>query len=177
MPRPSSRELILDAYEGLLTAYGPAAVTLEAVARRAGVSKGGLLYHFGSKEALRDALLDRLEQRNEEELRTAREAEPDVVTYYLQTSLTDVTEQNPYHHTQMAVIRLAMDEPAARATLSRTTDTWRALLAEETGDELTARLVTALGDGLYLHAVLDIDERSLLDSWTEVLNRLSQARS
>lgn len=177
MPRPSSRELVLDAYEDLLTKYGPATVTLEAVARQAGVSKGGLLYHFGSKEALRDALLDRLEQRNEEDLHRARESELDVATYYLQTSLSDVSEESALHHTLMAVIRLAMDEPAARATLSRTTDTWRTLLTEATGDELTARLLTALGDGLYLHAVLDIDERSLLDSWTEVLNRLGQTRS
>ncbi|WP_282613132.1 TetR/AcrR family transcriptional regulator [Streptomyces sp. XM4193] len=172
MPRPSSRELVLDAYEEQLRATGPAAVTLEAVARQAGVSKGGLLYHFPSKDALRDALLHRLEERNAEDIRRARSCEPDAVTYYLRTSFTDVTEEDPPHRTLMAVIQLAVHEPSARATLARTTQAWRTLLAEETGDESTARLLTVLGDGLYLHAVLDVDESPLLGALPELLNRL-----
>ena len=39
---------------------GVPGLTLEAAARGAGVSKGGLLYHFASKEALLAALLARL---------------------------------------------------------------------------------------------------------------------
>ena len=38
---------------------GPQALTLDAVAAEAGVSKGGLLYHFASKPALLEALFDR----------------------------------------------------------------------------------------------------------------------
>ncbi|MFM7780846.1 MAG: helix-turn-helix domain-containing protein, partial [Alphaproteobacteria bacterium] len=51
---------ILDAAENLIIARGVGAMTLEAVAREARVSKGGLLYHFASKEALLEALLGRL---------------------------------------------------------------------------------------------------------------------
>ena len=36
---------------------GPQALTLDAVAAEAGVSKGGLLYHFASKRELLDAML------------------------------------------------------------------------------------------------------------------------
>ena len=39
---------------------GVAGMTLEAVAREAGVSKGGLLYHFPSKEALISGMIGRL---------------------------------------------------------------------------------------------------------------------
>ena len=42
---------------------GAAALTLDAVAAEAGVSKGGVLYHFGSKRALIDGLLDALARR------------------------------------------------------------------------------------------------------------------
>ena len=38
---------------------GAAHLTLDAVAERAGVSKGGLLYHFPSKELLLTAMVDR----------------------------------------------------------------------------------------------------------------------
>lgn len=55
----NSREQILDAYEHLLVQAGERAATLDAVAAQAKVSKGGLLYHFGSKKALFEALLDR----------------------------------------------------------------------------------------------------------------------
>ena len=41
-------------------------MTLDAVAARAGVSKGGLLYHFPTKEALLKAMLERLRKQLDE---------------------------------------------------------------------------------------------------------------
>ncbi|MBE1563023.1 TetR/AcrR family transcriptional regulator [Nonomuraea africana] len=54
------RDELLDAAEELLCDQGSAALTLAAVADRAGVSKGGLLYHFSSKEALIKGMVERL---------------------------------------------------------------------------------------------------------------------
>ncbi|WP_113700098.1 TetR/AcrR family transcriptional regulator [Nonomuraea lactucae] len=54
------RDELLDAAEALLCDQGSAALTLAAVADRAGVSKGGLLYHFSSKEALIKGMVERL---------------------------------------------------------------------------------------------------------------------
>ncbi|MFY7961726.1 MAG: TetR/AcrR family transcriptional regulator [Elsteraceae bacterium] len=51
---------ILDAAEALVREKGVAGLTIEAAAQGAGVSKGGLLYHFGTKEALLIAMLERL---------------------------------------------------------------------------------------------------------------------
>jgi len=50
--RPTARHAILDAAARLVLRDGVAHLTLEAVAAEAGVSKGGLLYHFKTKEAL-----------------------------------------------------------------------------------------------------------------------------
>lgn len=50
--RERSREDILAAARSVLLRNGIAAVTLEAVAREAGMSKTGLYYYFASKEAL-----------------------------------------------------------------------------------------------------------------------------
>jgi AcrR family transcriptional regulator len=55
-----ARTRVLDAAEAIVRARGVPGLTLEAAAREAGVSKGGLLYHFASKEALLSALLTRL---------------------------------------------------------------------------------------------------------------------
>jgi len=57
---PDARTRILDAAEAIVRGRGVAQLTLEAAAREAGVSKGGLLYHFASKEALLTALLGRM---------------------------------------------------------------------------------------------------------------------
>jgi AcrR family transcriptional regulator len=51
---------ILDAVERIVMARGVAGLTLEAAAREAGVSKGGLLHHYASKEAMLSAMLIRL---------------------------------------------------------------------------------------------------------------------
>lgn len=59
-PATDARTRILDAAEAIVRARGVPNLTLEAAAREAGVSKGGLLYHFASKEALLSALLGRL---------------------------------------------------------------------------------------------------------------------
>ena len=44
------RQAILEAAERVVTEAGAAHLTLDAVAGKAGVSKGGLLYHFPSKK-------------------------------------------------------------------------------------------------------------------------------
>lgn len=49
---PTSVDRLLDAAERLVVSRGAANLTLDAVAHEAGVSKGGLLYHFPSKTAL-----------------------------------------------------------------------------------------------------------------------------
>lgn len=54
-----ARERILEAAERVVMDVGAARLTLEAVAQAAGVSKGGLLYHFPSKESLLGALSHR----------------------------------------------------------------------------------------------------------------------
>ena len=52
-----SRELILKAAEDIVARRGPAHLTLETAANEAKVSKGGLFYHFRSKEALLEAMI------------------------------------------------------------------------------------------------------------------------
>lgn len=53
-----TRSRIVAAAEELSCEFGPAKLSLEAVAARAGVSKGGLLYHFPSKHALLRAIVE-----------------------------------------------------------------------------------------------------------------------
>ena len=56
-------ETLLDAAIRVVTRDGFAAMTLDAVAKEAGVSKGGLTHHFATKDALITAMLDHFVQR------------------------------------------------------------------------------------------------------------------
>ena len=56
--KKSARQRILAAADELSRDLGPANLSLDAVAQRAGVSKGGLLYHFPSKARLLKALVE-----------------------------------------------------------------------------------------------------------------------
>lgn len=72
-----TRRRLLDAVLAVTREQGAAALTLDAVARAAGVSKGGLLHHFPNKEALLEGLLRQLFQQFEGhvEQHLAQEAE------------------------------------------------------------------------------------------------------
>ncbi|OAI43404.1 hypothetical protein AYO41_01950 [Verrucomicrobia bacterium SCGC AG-212-E04] len=54
------RDRLLDAAASLVPRRGAGELTLDAVAEHAGVSKGGLLYHFPSKDALIQAMIARM---------------------------------------------------------------------------------------------------------------------
>jgi AcrR family transcriptional regulator len=58
--KPTKREAILAGACRVVRAEGGAGLTLEAAARAAGVSKGGLLYHFPNKEALITGMIDQI---------------------------------------------------------------------------------------------------------------------
>lgn len=77
MGRPSCKDLILDSAEAVVRQEGGARLTLDAVAEKAGVSKGGVLYHFPSKEALVEAMLSRQLERNLERQATTLASLPE----------------------------------------------------------------------------------------------------
>jgi AcrR family transcriptional regulator len=56
----NSRERLLDAAEAVVIERGVSAMTLDAVAARAKISKGGLLYHFPSKDAIVQGMVSRI---------------------------------------------------------------------------------------------------------------------
>ena len=73
------RRQLLTAMASLVSERGADAITLDAVARRAGVSKGGLLHHFPSRTALLDALFEELWKRFHSRYERGVESDPEPV--------------------------------------------------------------------------------------------------
>ncbi|MBC8160434.1 MAG: TetR/AcrR family transcriptional regulator [Roseiflexaceae bacterium] len=75
--RKDTRRRLIDAATDWLSHHSAQALTLEAVAKHAGVSKGGLLHHFASKEALVEAVLRELFASFERQVSERAAGEPD----------------------------------------------------------------------------------------------------
>lgn len=60
--KKNRRDAILVAAADIVREKGAGHLTLDAVSARANVSKGGLLYHFQTKEALLQAMVSRVEE-------------------------------------------------------------------------------------------------------------------
>jgi AcrR family transcriptional regulator len=152
MPPTPARERVLDAYEALLADGSERAATLDAVARQAGVSKGGLLYHFGSKESLVAGLTDRMLTRLHEDLEELRASDEGVVAAFLRDSCAADT---PFDRTMIAVATLAQAAiPSAQDALAAVQDGFYGLVLEAVGDPLAARAIVLMSDGLYFDSAL-----------------------
>lgn len=150
---PLAREKVLDAFESILINEGERSATLDATAKAAGVSKGGLLYHFASKDELIAGLLKRLEQLAEADLLRMASASDGPVSYYLRTS---VMEDEALDHALVAASRVAQGGfTAASDALRRVRESWGDALRPHVRDETALDLVMLVGDGLYYNNALD----------------------
>ena len=70
------RAQLLGAASEIATHLGVAALTLDAVAERAGVTKGALQYHFANKQGLLDALFGQATERFAMQMDARRAADP-----------------------------------------------------------------------------------------------------
>jgi AcrR family transcriptional regulator len=73
------RRRLIAAAESLAVELGVEAITMEAVAHRAEVSKGGLQHHFRSRQALLDALFAELWSRFQCRIESCIESDPEIL--------------------------------------------------------------------------------------------------
>ncbi|GAA2012745.1 TetR/AcrR family transcriptional regulator [Microbacterium ulmi] len=152
---PSARESVLDAFEGLLVTDGERAATMDAAARAAGVSKGGLLYHFASKDALEAGLVDRLRRLVDSDVAAIEAAPEGAVAYFLRSSVMD---DDPLDRAIISVSRLAQrGSGAASAALRDMRDRWADVLRPHVRDDAALDLVMLVSDGLYFNNALGGD--------------------
>ncbi|PXX62987.1 TetR family transcriptional regulator [Nocardia tenerifensis] len=162
----NTRDRILDALELLLLDKGMSHVTLESVAARAGVSKGGLLYHFKNKDALLAGLVRRLADRANQQLSDHMDRGQSVAGWYLQTPNPDDTVdavELEIYRSMLATMR-TIDAAAETAddevqqALTEMMDNWSDGLDNEIDDPVHADIVRLVGDGVYLRALLGLPQ-------------------
>ncbi len=166
--RPT-RDRLLDAFEELLIEGGERSATLDAVAAAASVSKGGLLYHFGSKEALVDGQLARLGALAATDADSIRSAPAGPVDYLIRSS---IDTGSPFDRAYVAATRLAQGRhPQAIESLTAIRNGWLSAIDDVVDDPNVAQAIMLISDGLYSNSALTAETENL-DSLMTVIDRL-----
>jgi AcrR family transcriptional regulator len=150
------RDRLLDAAESVVAREGVGNLTLEAVAREAGVSKGGLLYHFPSKSALVTAVVGRLVARCESDQRQALAEDGGGAGAFTRAYLAARNvpldpEEKPIH---TALLAAAGTNPHYLEPIRERAREWQARLEADGIDPAVATIVKLAIDGLCLGNLL-----------------------
>ena len=112
MPAPSKRARILEAAARIVEIDGAAHLTIDAVAASAQVSKGGVLYHFPTKLALLEGMLERLLEQIRQRTDTWREANTEAPNAALVARILEEHEQHAGERAMArAILAAAAENP------------------------------------------------------------------
>jgi AcrR family transcriptional regulator len=162
-PKSSCRDALLDAAEEVVLRAGIGSLTLDAVASEARVSKGGLLYHFPSKDALILAMVQRTCDNWKSEYVEAIGSEPKgpgrVARALLRMCLGS-TESCSAACRRSGVVLVAaiVNNPALAEPLRRTHDDLRSRLKEDPPSAAAGEAVVLAMNGLWFEQVFGLGE-------------------
>jgi len=158
-PRPSKRELLLRAASTVVAERGYSALTLDAVAAAARVSKGGLLYHFPSKEALVAALLEELLTGFDTDQTAAHTADPIPpgawTRAYMKASAAPPQDESA-QLASVALLAAAGYDPSLLAPLQKRYRNWVERLDDDGLPGVDAHVVRLAADGLWASDLFDL---------------------
>jgi len=144
VPRGDTRAKLLDAASAVIRRDGPQALTLDAVAAEAGVSKGGLLYHFKSKRELLDGLVDRWMD----------DFQRDIDAESGNFARRYVAANDGAHAEEVGMLAALVADPQVLAAVRDRHETWQDRVASEGGDPVDATVARLAADGLWLADLL-----------------------
>ena len=175
-------DLILTSAERVVLRDGVMRLTLEAVAREAGLSKGGVLYHFGTKEKLIQAMLERLIQHCEREIETHQQRDPEPGGWTRAYVRKTAEPTLPYpgmadfprsKEVGAGLVVAATTNPHLLDPLRERFRAWQGAIERDGIDPVRATIVRLAVDGLWLAELLGIWSPSV-ELRGQVLDQLLQ---
>jgi AcrR family transcriptional regulator len=159
MTRTTKYHDLLDAAERIVRRDGSAKLTLDAVAAEAGVSKGGLLYHFATKEALVSAMLGRMLAAFDSAQERAMASDPVRAGRWTRAWVrTSVSPAGPSEHdtTAAGLLAAVATNPELVAPMRDRYAEWRLRAADDGIPPETAAIVALAADGLWMADLLGL---------------------
>lgn len=148
----TTQKAILDAANRIVQEQGVDSLTLELTARLAGVSKGGLLYHFPNKEALiKGMILYYLDTFFNDLNQTARQRKTDEAGRWTRAYL-HATYEEDHRSPRMSsgLLAAVATNPSLLAPMQEAFQEWVDLLEKDGIDPILATIVRLAIDGLWM---------------------------
>ena len=143
---------------------GAACLTIDAVAKAAGVSKGAVLYHFASKDQLLTAVLESLFDGFDVAIEAEAVAGGGWLRAYLRASFPD--DRAGYLKETRAIFAILSLRPELRPIAQQRFLRWHEQAEEDRQDVVTASLIRSAIDGLWYNEMfgfsLDDEQRRAL---------------
>jgi len=156
MASATTRGRILTAAEDVVLSEGVAHLTLEKAAARAGVSKGGVLYHFPARSALVAAMVERLAAGYDDAL-AGRPGGPAgsgdaFARAYVDETFGEIATPRAERAQRLgaAVLAAMASEPELLAPLRAAFTRWQARIEQDSADPVPATIARLAADGLWL---------------------------
>ncbi len=150
-----TRNKLLQAARQVAVECGVSNLTIEAVAREAGVSKGAVLYHFASKvqllTALLEALLDGFDQLVVAEVERGKSS---WLRAYLRASFPG--QRAGYLQETTTIFAIVSLSPELRDVVRTRFEQWHRRAREGAADPVTAHLIRAAIDGLWYNEMFGL---------------------
>jgi AcrR family transcriptional regulator len=155
--RSSSRDRILDAAEEVVADLGAGHMTMDAVVARAGLSKGGLIYHFPSLRALLQAMLKRFIEHTEARITEARARLPETPARELKAHIEGWFTLDAKSQSAQAALLVALSrEPSLlKMVREKRHEIGRAILAASPDPDRVRILLLAV-EGLWMTELLQL---------------------
>jgi AcrR family transcriptional regulator len=156
----ATRDRILDAAESIVIRDGVARLTLDAAAAEAQLSKGGVLYHFPTRDLLVSGMVERLVAAFDADLddEVATDAAGDstetgrYVRAYVRATVREsqTPEEVRRERAGAAVLAAMASEPQLLEPLRTSFDRWQRRLVADGIDPVKATVARLAADGLWL---------------------------
>src|ERR1044072_4655192 len=143
MPRARTRDRLLDAAGAVVMREGAQALTLDAVAEEAEVSKGGLLYHFKSNRDLVEGMVERWLAELGREMADEDAA---FVRVYIKASAPAGNE--------LVMLAALVADPSLLVAVRKQYGIWQDRVEREGRDPVDATVARLAADGLWLAELL-----------------------
>lgn len=157
-PRSSARDVILDAAERVVERDGAGRLTIDAVVRESGFSKGGVLYNFPSKLDLIKGMVARIVDAVHYDMELSRKEAREQGQSELSAMIRTACEKEPHSQKfMMGLLAAAAEHPELLDPVRGLMTQMRDDLLANAADPDLARVVFLAVDGLHFADLLGMD--------------------
>ena len=168
-----TRHRILAAAREFVLLEGAHKLTLDAVVQQAGVSKGSLLYHFPTKEALIQAMLEEMLEELDRAVTSRAGQQPtrrELLLAYMDALFEASTPQRREHTTPL--LAAAANAPQLLGLVTEWLRRWEERLTSAGALPPAAKLALRAAHGCWLAATLGLQDAGRAEDLPEVARAL-----